>query len=89
VDTAYNEAQRKKDKTGMDTRRAEILAEEMAKPDANAPTGETGAPAPAPTKGGAPKAGASITPEAFNKQWANLKQGQTLVGPDGVTYTKQ
>lgn len=31
----------------------------------------------------------SITPEQFDAQWANLKKGQTLVGPDGKTYTKK
>jgi len=92
VDTAYNEAQRKKDKTGMDTRRAEILAEEQK--GTPAPY-EIPQPPPPPAKGGAPKGGAPkaaagpITPDAFAKQWATLKQGQTLVGPDGLTYTKQ
>jgi hypothetical protein len=81
VDTAFNEAQRKKDKTGMDSRRAEILAEELA------PPADKGSPPPA--KGDAPKAGGPTTPYAFNKQWATLKKGQTLVGPDGLTYTKQ
>ena len=87
VDTAYNEAQRKKDKTGMDTRRAEILAEEQK--GTPAPY-EIPQPPPPPAKGGAPKAAAGpITPDAFAKQWATLKQGQSLVGPNGVTYTKQ
>jgi hypothetical protein len=92
VDTAYNEAQRKKDKTGMDTRRAEILAEEQK--GTPAPY-EIPQPPPPPAKGGATKGGASkaaagpITPDAFNTQWATLKKGQTLVGPDGLTYTKQ
>ena len=92
VDTAYNEAQRKKDKTGMDARRAEILAEEQK--GTPAPY-EIPQPPPPPAKGGAPKGGAPkaaagpITPDAFAKQWATLKQGQTLVGPNGVTYTKQ
>ena len=31
----------------------------------------------------------TISPEEFNKKWATLRPGQTLVGPDGVTYTKQ
>jgi hypothetical protein len=30
-----------------------------------------------------------ITPAEFNAQWANLKSGQKLVGPDGKTYTKK
>lgn len=30
-----------------------------------------------------------ITPEDFNSKWGTLKSGQSLVGPDGVTYTKQ
>ena len=92
VDTAYNEAQRKKDKTGMDARRAEILAEEQKGtpvpyeiPQTPPPPPKGGAP-----KGGAPKAAAGpITPAAFAEKWATLKQGQTLVGPDGLTYTKQ
>jgi hypothetical protein len=90
VDTAYNEAQRKKDKTSMDTRRAEILAEEQKGTPApyeipQPPPAKGGA-----TKGGAPKAAAGpITPDAFNTQWASLKKGQTLVGPNGLTYTKQ
>jgi hypothetical protein len=92
VDTAYNEAQRKKDKTGMDARRAEILAEEQK--GTPAPY-EIPQPPPPPAKGGAPKGGAPkaaagpITPAAFAEKWATLKQGQTLVGPDGLTYTKQ
>lgn len=31
----------------------------------------------------------SITPEQFDAQWAKLKRGQSLVGPDGKTYTKK
>jgi hypothetical protein len=31
----------------------------------------------------------SITPAQFNTQWATLKKGQSLVGPDGKTYTKK
>lgn len=30
-----------------------------------------------------------ITPEEFNTQWSKLKSGETLVGPDGKTYTKR
>ena len=30
-----------------------------------------------------------ITPAEFNKQWAKLKPGDKLVGPDGVTYVKK
>lgn len=30
-----------------------------------------------------------ITQADFNAQWAKLKPGQTLVGPDGKTYTKK
>ena len=33
--------------------------------------------------------GGPITPEEFNTKWATLKKGETLVGPDGVTYTKK
>jgi hypothetical protein len=90
VDTDYNEAQRKKDTTGMTARRAAILAEEQKGTPPpyeipQSPPAKSGAP-----KGGAPKAAAgATTPDTFNKQWATLKQGQTLVGPDGVTYTKR
>jgi hypothetical protein len=31
----------------------------------------------------------ATTPAAFTEKWATLKKGQSLVGPDGVTYTKQ
>ena len=31
----------------------------------------------------------TITPSEFDAQWAALKPGQTLVGPDGKTYTKK
>jgi len=31
----------------------------------------------------------SIAPADFDAQWAKLKSGQSLVGPDGVTYTKK
>lgn len=44
---------------------------------------------PRPAPAGQPAPAARITPEEFSKQWAALKPGQTLVGPDGVTYTKQ
>jgi hypothetical protein len=40
------------------------------------------AAAPAATTG-------AMTPTAFTEKWATLKKGQSLVGPDGVTYTKQ
>jgi len=52
-------------------------------------------PAVTPSRPGAgaasprPGAGGPITPEAFNAQWAKLKKGERLVGPDGKTYTKQ
>ena len=43
-----------------------------------------------PGKPGTPPPSATtISPEEFNKKWATLRPGQTLVGPDGVTYTKQ
>jgi hypothetical protein len=32
---------------------------------------------------------AKITQDDFNTKWAKLKPGQTLVGPDGKTYTKK
>jgi hypothetical protein len=31
----------------------------------------------------------AITPEAFDAQWAKLKPGKKLVGPDGIEYTKK
>jgi hypothetical protein len=37
--------------------------------------------APAATTG-------AMTPAAFNEKWATLNVGQSLVGPDGKTYTK-
>jgi hypothetical protein len=36
-----------------------------------------------------PGADGPITPEAFNAQWAKLKKGESLVGPDGKVYIKQ
>lgn len=42
--------------------------------------------APSPKPGG--QTGA-ITPEAFDKKWATLKSGESLVGPDGKVYIKQ
>lgn len=30
-----------------------------------------------------------ITPDEFTSKWSTLKSGETLVGPDGVTYTKK
>lgn len=36
-----------------------------------------------------PPSGGTITPEQFDAQWANLQPGQSLVGPDGKTYTKK
>lgn len=35
------------------------------------------------------KPATGITPAEFDKQWAKLKPGQSLVGPDGETYTKK
>jgi len=32
---------------------------------------------------------AKITQDEFNAKWAKLKKGDTLVGPDGKTYTKK
>ena len=31
----------------------------------------------------------AISQKDFNTKWATLKSGQTLIGPDGVTYTKK
>lgn len=33
--------------------------------------------------------GKKISPEEFNQKWSKLKSGESLVGPDGKTYTKQ
>ena len=30
-----------------------------------------------------------MTQEQWNAEWAKLKKGQTMVGLDGVTYTKK
>jgi hypothetical protein len=72
--------------TGMKALRDSIEASYGVRPDAQIAETPTLAPAPAPTQ--APAAGA-ITPEAFQAKWATLKPNQTLVGPDGVTYTKK
>lgn len=56
--------------------RKEVAEQYKVRPDS---------PAPAATA----KPTAGITPEQFNSQWAKLKPGQTLVGPDGKTYTKK
>lgn len=64
---------RKKDTAAEAARRAAILQEELSKPVPGAGAGQTG----------------GITPEAFNKKWATLKSGESLVGPDGKTYTKK
>jgi hypothetical protein len=31
----------------------------------------------------------TTTPQDFNTKWSKLRSGETLVGPDGVTYTKK
>lgn len=41
--------------------------------------------AKAPAKGG----GGTMTPQQWNKQWATLKTGESMVGLDGKTYTKK
>lgn len=38
---------------------------------------------------GAQSSGGAISPEEFNSKWSTLKPGETLVGPDGKTYTKK
>ena len=60
--------------------RSEVEAQYKVRPDAAAPIAGTDAPT---------KPAAGITPEQFNSQWAKLKPGQSLVGPDGKTYTKK
>lgn len=37
----------------------------------------------------AEKKSSMITPDEFNSKWASLKSGESLVGPDGKTYTKR
>jgi hypothetical protein len=44
---------------------------------------------PTETKPTPTKPAAGITPAQFDAQWAKLKPGQSLVGPDGETYTKK
>jgi hypothetical protein len=88
-------AMRKKDpvayKAGVKALKQEIEREFGVTPTVKAvgedtPTAAT-APAAAPATS-APTAG-RITPAAFQAKWATLKPNQTLVGPDGVTYTKK
>ena len=45
------------------------------------------APKPAPAKADVPS-NKPLSEAEFNKQWSTLKKGQTLIGPDGKTYTK-
>lgn len=63
--------------------REEIKKEFGIRPDMTAPRAQV---KPTPVEEPTPKGG--ITPAEFDKQWATLKPGQKLVGPDGVTYTK-
>jgi hypothetical protein len=44
------------------------------------------APAPAPAKD--VPSNKPLSESEFNKQWPTLKKGQSLIGPDGKTYTK-
>jgi hypothetical protein len=60
--------------------RNEVATQYKIRPDAASPIAGTDAPT---------KPAAGITPEQFNSQWAKLKPGQSLVGPDGKTYTKK
>ena len=39
--------------------------------------------------GNQPQAQANMTQDQWNAKWATLKKGQTMVGLDGVTYTKK
>ena len=38
---------------------------------------------------GAKGGGGAMTPQQWNKQWATLKTGESMVGLDGKTYTKK
>jgi hypothetical protein len=71
----------------LESMRSDIEKRYKVRPDADAVTG--GSSAPAVAKPAATKPAAGITPEQFNAQWAKLDPGQTLVGPDGKTYTKK
>jgi len=59
-------------------------------PAAPAPAPAAPAPAPAaPAPAKPPPAAQKLpTPKEFDDKWATLKPGQTIIGPDGKTYTK-
>jgi hypothetical protein len=88
VDSAWQTANREKDTEGVRKREQELFTEELGKLQKG---GAGGAGMPKPGAGAGPNLGkpAAITPAEFDKKWATLKPNQTLMGPDGVLYTKQ
>ena len=71
----------------LESMRGDIEKRYKVRPDADAVIG--GSTTSAAAKPAAAKPAAGITPEQFDAQWAKLDPGQTLVGPDGKTYTKK
>jgi len=78
LDPEYQIALSKGDTTGMKTAKDRMYTEiqNRQKPAAKPATAPT--PTTAPTPAG-----------DFDAKWAKLKSGQSLVGPDGKTYTKK
>lgn len=72
-------------RTASPERKAEIVREikNEARASFNLPLlgGGKAAPAPAPAK--------AVSAADWDKKWATLKSGESLVGPDGKTYTKK
>lgn len=64
-----------------DNAAAEGIELDTLKPDDNENKGSK--------DGSGPKAAGSLTQEEFNKKWNTLKPGESLVGPNGVEYTKK
>ena len=64
-----------------DNAAAEGIELDTLKPDDNENKGSK--------SGSGPRAAGSLTQEEFNKKWNTLKPGESLVGPNGVEYTKK
>lgn len=64
-----------------DNAAAEGIELDTLKPDDNENKGSK--------DGSGPKAAGSLTQKEFNRQWNTLKPGESLVGPNGVEYTKK
>ena len=77
-DSVYRQALTNKDAAAQQARRQELLRIETER----ILKGTKAAPAPAP-------ATTSISEAQFNDQWSKLQPGQSLLGPDGKTYTKR